>query len=138
VGSSAQTKAMKAVAGRLKLDVAQYGELQAFAQFGTSDLDAATRRQLERGQRTVEVLKQPQYSPLSMPQEVAIVYAVTNGYVDDVPVERVRAFEEGLHKFLGSTHPDILETVASEKALSDATTKALGDAINEFKTTVPY
>jgi F-type H+-transporting ATPase subunit alpha len=138
VGSSAQTKAIKTVAGRMKLDVAQYSELQAFAQFGTSDLDAATRRQLERGQRTVEVLKQPQYAPLSMAQEAAIIYAVTNGLLDDVPVERVRAFEEGLHKFLASTHPDILETVANEKALSDATTKQLTDAINEFKTTVPY
>ena len=138
VGGTAQTKAMKQVAGRLKLDLAQYNELQAFAQFGTSDLDAATRRQLERGQRTVEIMKQPQYSPLSMEQEVEILFALTNGLIDDVPVEKVRAFEAAFHKFMSSSHPEIGDAIRGERTLSDAATKALTDAVREFKSTVPY
>ncbi len=138
VGGSAQTKAMKTVAGLLKSDLAQYNELQAFAQFGTSDLDAATRRQLERGQRAVEVMKQPQYQPLSMAQEVTILYALNNGFLDDVPVEKIRDFEAAFHKFVGSSHPEILDAIRDEKVLSDDTTKRLRDAIAEFKNTVPY
>src|SRR5579883_3293992 len=138
VGSSAQTKAMKQVAGRLKSDLAQYSELQAFAQFGTSDLDAATRRQLERGQRAVEVLKQPQYAPLSMAQEVEILFAIARGLLDDVPVDKIRAFETAFHKFMASNHPDIGDTITRDKLLSDETASALTNAISEFKSTVPY
>jgi F-type H+/Na+-transporting ATPase subunit alpha len=138
VGSAAQTKAMKQVAGRLKGDMAQYGELQAFAQFGTDDLDAVTRRQLERGQRTVEVLKQPQYQPLSLVEEVAVLFALTNGLMDDVPVDKVRAFETGFRKFVLSSHPEIAEAINREKALTDETSAALTSAAQEFKTTVPY
>ncbi|HLZ71848.1 MAG TPA: F0F1 ATP synthase subunit alpha [Dehalococcoidia bacterium] len=138
VGGNAQTKAMKSVAGLLKSDLAQYNELQAFAQFGTSDLDAATRRQLERGQRAVEVMKQPQYQPLSMPQEVSILFALNNGYLDDVPVEKVHDFEAAFHKFMGSSHPEIADALRSERVLSDDTGKRLRDAVTEFKNTVPY
>ncbi len=138
VGGNAQTKAMKTVAGRLKGDLAQYNELQAFAQFGTSDLDAATRRQLERGQRAVEVMKQPQYRPLSMAQEVTILYALNNGYLDDVPVDKIRDFEAAFHKFIASSHPEIIDAIRSEKVLGDEPAKRLGDAITEFKNTVPY
>src|SRR5690606_31958058 len=92
VGGSAQTKAMRSVAGRLRLDLAQYRELEAFAQFG-SELDAATQKQLARGERIVEVLKQPQYAPMAMEQQVMVLYAVTNGLLDDVPTARIRAFE---------------------------------------------
>jgi len=138
VGSAAQTKAMKQVAGRLKGDLAQYSELQAFAQFGTSDLDAATRRQLDRGQRAVEVLKQPQYSPLTLPQEVTILFAVTNGLLDDVPIEKVQSFQRELIKFVDSSHPEIGDAIRNERALSDVTTESLTNAIREFKSTVPY
>ena len=138
VGSAAQTKAMKQVAGRLRGDLAQYGELQAFAQFGTSDLDALTRRQLERGQRAVEVLKQPQYAPLNLVEEVVSLFALTNGYLDDLPVEKIIPFEQSLRKFVQSSHPEIAEAINNEKALSDATTDALKRAIDESKSTVPY
>ena len=112
--------------------------MQAFAQFGTSDLDPATRRQLERGQRVVEVLKQPQYQPLGLAQQVVIIFAVNNGLLDDVPVNKVRPFETALHSFMASNHPEILDTINAEKELTDATTEALTKAINEFKTNVPY
>jgi F-type H+-transporting ATPase subunit alpha len=138
VGFSAATKALKSVGSRLRLDLAQYYNVQAFAQFGTSDLDPATRRQLERGQRVVEVLKQPQYQPLSLAQQVVIIFAVNNGLLDDVPVNKVRAFETALHSFMASNHPEILDTITQEKELTDATTEALTKAINEFKTNVPY
>ncbi|HEY8819708.1 MAG TPA: F0F1 ATP synthase subunit alpha [Dehalococcoidia bacterium] len=138
VGSAAQTKAIKQVAGRLRGDLAQYGELQAFAQFGTSDLDALTRRQLERGQRAVEVLKQPQYAPLNLVEEVVSLFALTNGYLDDLPVEKIIPFEQSLRKFVQSSHPEIAEAINNEKALSDATTDALKRAIDESKATVPY
>jgi F-type H+-transporting ATPase subunit alpha len=138
VGFSAATKALKSVGSRLRLDLAQYYNVQAFAQFGTSDLDPATRRQLERGQRVVEVLKQPQYQPLSLAQQVVIIFAVNNGLLDDVPVNKVRPFETALHSFMASNHPQILDTITEEKELTDATTEALTKAINEFKTNVPY
>jgi len=134
VGGSAQIKAMKQVAGRLRLDLAQYRELEAFAQFG-SDLDAATQRQLARGQRTVEVLKQPQYAPMSVEQQVMTIYAVTNGHMDDVPVNRVRAWEHGFHEFISTRHPEIGETIRTTRTLDDETAKKLVSAIDSFKQT---
>ncbi|HEX8599312.1 MAG TPA: F0F1 ATP synthase subunit alpha [Chloroflexia bacterium] len=135
VGGDAQIKAYRQVAGRMKLDMAQFRELAAFAQFG-SDLDKATKAQLDRGLRIQEVLKQPQYRPLKVAQQVAIIYAVTNGYMDDVPVEQIRSWEEQFHSFFATAHPEILETITTEKRLSDETTAALGRAIDEFKRTV--
>jgi F-type H+-transporting ATPase subunit alpha len=136
VGGSAQTRAMKKVAGRLRLDLAQFRELAAFAQFGTSDLDKATRAQLERGQRITELLKQPQYVPMSLEQEVAILYAVTNGYVDDVPLDKVGAFEENLYRFLASNYPEINKAIATEKDISPETEEKLKKALKDFKQTV--
>lgn len=138
VGGAAQTEAMKRVAGKLRLDLAQYRELAAFAQFGAAELDRTTRAQLERGQRITEVLKQPQYVPMPMGKEVIILYAVINGYLDDVPIERVRAFEREFHRFMEMSHPEIGERIAKDKALSDETEEALKKAIAEFKETVPY
>jgi F-type H+-transporting ATPase subunit alpha len=138
VGGSAQIRAMRQVAGRLRLDLSQFRELQAFAQFGTSDLDPATRRQLERGLRAQEVLKQPQFQPLSAAEEVEILYALGNGHLDDVPVDRVRAFEAALHDFMASNHPEIRRTITEERILSDDTTAKLDAALTEFKQTVPY
>jgi F-type H+-transporting ATPase subunit alpha len=138
VGSAAQTKIMKAVSGSMKLDHAQFRELQAFAQFGTSDLDAATRRQLERGQRVNEVLKQGLLQPLSLPEEVAILFALTQGMLDDVPVERIQAFEGGLRKYVKSNHPDLLNSIAEVRELSPEITEGLRSAIATFKQTVPY
>ncbi|HLH72322.1 MAG TPA: F0F1 ATP synthase subunit alpha, partial [Chloroflexota bacterium] len=137
VGSAAQIKAMKQVAGRLKLDYAQYRELAAFAQFG-SDLDKATRAQLERGARITEIFKQSQYEPLPVEQQIEIIWAVTNGYLDDVPVAKVRAFEAAFLRFLSSNHPEIGQAIVNEKAISDTTLEKLKQAIAEFKQTVPY
>ena len=138
VGGSAQTKAMKKVAGKLRLDLAQYRELVTFAQFGAAELDRATRAQLERGQRITEVLKQPQYVPMLVEKEVTILYAVINGYLDDVPVEKVMAFEESFHRFMETSHPDIGKRIAEDRELSDETEEALKKAIAEFKEQVPY
>ena len=138
VGGTAQTKAMKSVAGSLRLDLAQYRELAAFAQFGTADLDAATRAQLERGQRAVEVLKQNESAPLKLPQEITILTALARGHLDNVEINRVGAFETALHRFMESNHPEILSTIDEEKNLSDETEAALADAIAEFKASVPY
>ncbi len=138
VGSAAQTKAMKSVSGSLKLDLAQYRSLQAFAQFGTSDLDAQTRRQLERGQRATEMLKQPQFEPLSMSEEVAIVFSLNQGLLDDVPVTKVRDFQTELRKFLASNHPELLGRIASEKVLSPEIEASLRGAVATFKQTVPF
>jgi F-type H+-transporting ATPase subunit alpha len=124
---------MRQVAGSLRLDMSQYRELQAFAAFGTSDLDVTTRRQIERGQRTVEVLKQPQYRPLSLPQEVEILFAVTSGQLDDVPVDRVRAFETAFQAFMDSNHLEIGQKILSSGEISDETREALTTAIREFK-----
>ncbi len=132
VGSSAQTKAMKKVAGRLKLELAQYRELAAFAQFGTAELDKATRAQLERGQRITEILKQPLYVPMAMEKQVMILYAAINGFLDDVPVPKMREFEASFHKFMES-HPEVSNTIAREKDISPATEEALKGAIKEFK-----
>ncbi len=133
VGGKAQRRAMRQVAGSLRLDMSQYRELQAFAAFGTSDLDATTRRQIERGQRTVEVLKQPQYQPLSLAEEVEIIFAVTAGQLDDVPVDKVRPFETAFHSFMASNHPEVGEAITSSGELSDQTREALTAAIQEFK-----
>ena len=138
VGTAAQRKAMKQVAGQLRIDMAQYRELQAFAQFGTSDLDAATRRQLERGQRAQEILKQPQYEPLSMAQQVEIFWALNNGFMDDVPVEKVTAFEAAFHKFMESNKPEIAAKLTEEKAITDPIADTLKQALTDFKNTVPY
>jgi F-type H+-transporting ATPase subunit alpha len=138
VGGTAQTKAMKSVAGSLRLDLAQYRELAAFAQFGTADLDAATRAQLERGQRAVEVLKQNESVPLKLPQEITVLTALARGHLDDVDITRVGAFEEALHRFMESNHPEILSKIDEEKNLTDELETALTDAIAEFKASVPY
>ena len=136
VGGSAQRRAMRSVAGRLRLDLAQYRELVTFAQFGTSDLDRATREQLERGQRITEVLKQSQYQPLSLEMQVSIMFAVTNGYLDDVPVSRVREWENGFHQYLAANQPQILESIATTYEINEDNQKALRDAIEAYKQTV--
>ena len=138
VGGAAQTRAMRQVAGRLRLDLAQFRELVTFAQFGTSDLDAATRSQLDRGQRITEVLKQLQYQPMTVEKQVAIMYAVINGYMDEVPVERVKEFEEAFHRYLDSAHSDLLRFILEKRELDGELTEALVSAIEEFRRTVPY
>jgi len=138
VGTAAQRKAMKQVAGQLRIDMAQYRELQAFAQFGTSDLDASTRRQLERGQRAQEILKQPQYEPLSMAQQVEIFWTLNNGFLDDVPVEKVQSFESAFHKFMESNKPEVAARIMDKKALDDEIEGLLKTALADFKNTVPY
>jgi F-type H+-transporting ATPase subunit alpha len=138
VGGSAQTRAIRSVAGRMRLELAQYRELVTFAQFGTSDLDAATRAQLERGQRATEVLKQGQNVPLSMAQQTAIMFALVNGFLDEVEITRVIAFEDALHSFMDSNHPTLLTTITDERAISDETDAALRAALDEFKSSVPY
>jgi F-type H+-transporting ATPase subunit alpha len=132
VGGAAQIKAMRQVAGRLRLDLAAYRSLAAFAQFG-SDLDPATKAQLDRGARLTEVLKQGQYQPYPVEDEVVVIWAATNGYLDDVPVERVRAFENELLQNLRTAHPEILSRIATEQALSDDLTAALRAAVEAFK-----
>lgn len=137
VGSNAQAKAMKKVAGRLKLDLAQYRSLAAFAQFGSS-LDKATRDQLERGQRMTELLKQPQYQPVSLANEVMILYAATNGYLDDVPVEKIRAFETAFQRYMEASHPDIGRQISESKDIAGETESALKRAIEDFKRAGSY
>jgi F-type H+/Na+-transporting ATPase subunit alpha len=132
VGGAAQTKAMRSVAGRLRLDLAQYRELEAFAQFG-SELDAATQQQLARGERIVEVLKQPQYGPVRMEQQVMILYAVTNGLLDDVPTNRVRTFEHEMHEYMRTRKPHIADAIRGSGKLEKDTVDALVAAVNEFK-----
>jgi F-type H+/Na+-transporting ATPase subunit alpha len=131
VGGSAQTKAMKSVAGRLRLDLAQYRELEAFSAFA-SDLDATTRRQLDRGARTVEILKQPQYEPMTMPQEVLSIFAVTNGLIDRVAVGDVRQWEREYQKFMAERYPQVADAIGKEKAISKDTDAVLRRAIEEF------
>ena len=133
VGSSAQTRAMRAVAGRLRLELAQYRELAAFAQFGTSELDQATRAQLERGQRITEVLKQGQYGPMPVEKQVMILYASINGYLDDIPADKAGAFETDFHRFVETTHPEVGEAIARDKDISAETEELLKVAITEFK-----
>lgn len=134
VGSAAQIKAMKQVAGGMRLDLAQYRELQAFSQFG-SDLDKATQARLARGARTTEILKQPQYQPMPVEEQVTSIFAVTRGYWDDIEVDRIREVERGLLKSLREDRPEILETIAREKSLSEETTQALAQFIEEYKKT---
>jgi F-type H+-transporting ATPase subunit alpha len=131
VGGSAQIKAMRQVAGTLRLDLAQFRELAAFAQFG-SDLDPATQKQLNRGRRLVEILKQPQYRPLAVEKQVAIIYAATNGYLDDVAVERLRDYEEGLYQYLETRHTGVLAAIAEKKVLDDDVKTSLNAALTEF------
>jgi F-type H+-transporting ATPase subunit alpha len=133
VGSKAQTKAMKQVAGRLRLELAQYRELAAFAQFGTSELDQATRDQLERGRRITEILKQNQYVPMPIEKQVMVLYVVVNGYLDDVPVDQIGAFESNFHRFMEANHPEIGGTIAAEKDISPEVDGKLQTAIEEFK-----
>ncbi len=130
VGSAAQTKAMKKVAGKVKLELAQFDELQAFAQFA-SDLDQATRNQLARGQRLREILKQPQYSPLSVAEQVAIIYAGINGYLDEIPVEKITDFAKGLRDYLKTSK--YAEIVGNQKVLSEEAETSLKESINDFK-----
>ncbi len=132
VGGSAQIKAMRQVAGTLRLDLAQYRELAAFAQFGSSDLDKATQQQLNRGARLVELLKQPQYQPLPVEKQVAILYAGTQGLLDQIAVPDVRAYEEQFHRFMESRFGNVLESIREKKNLDDEIKKALGAAIKEF------
>ncbi|MDP3878955.1 MAG: F0F1 ATP synthase subunit alpha [Dehalococcoidales bacterium] len=133
VGSAAQTKAMKQVAGRLRLELAQYRELAAFAQFGTSELDQATRDQLERGRRVTEVLKQGQYSPIPGAQQVMILYAAINGYLDDVDVDQISAFEVNFSRFMDISHHEIIDSIVKTKDIIAETAEALKAAIVEFK-----
>jgi len=133
VGGSAQIRAMRQVAGTLRLDLAQYRELAAFAQFG-SDLDKATQAQLTRGARLVEILKQPQYAPLAVERQVALVFAGTNGYLDNVALSDVRAFEVELYKFIESRHPQVFKDIATKKILDDQTKAALDAAVKQFAT----
>ena len=131
VGGNAQTKAMKQVAGKMKLELAQFRELAAFAQFG-SDLDPATQRQLDRGQRITEILKQPQYKPWSLEDQVMVFFAVTNNYLDKVPLDRIAEWQDGFLKYMAGTRPDIGRTIASAKKLDDDTTNGLRLAIQDF------
>jgi F-type H+-transporting ATPase subunit alpha len=131
VGGSAQIKAMRQVAGTLRLDLAQYRELAAFAQFG-SDLDKSTQQQLNRGARLVEILKQPQYEPLPVERQVAIIFAGTNGYMDNIALADVRAFETELYRFIESRHPRVFGDIADKKQLDDQLKNALNAAVAEF------
>jgi F-type H+/Na+-transporting ATPase subunit alpha len=131
VGGSAQIRAMRQVAGSLRLDLAQYRELAAFAQFG-SDLDKATQAQLNRGRRLVEILKQPQYQPVAVEKQVAIIYAATKGFIDSVAIEDVRRYEEDLYSFLETRHPGVLSGIAEKKILDDDLKAAVERALNEF------
>jgi F-type H+-transporting ATPase subunit alpha len=135
VGGSAQRRAIRQVAGTLKLELAQFRELQAFAQFGTSDLDASTVRQIERGRRITELLKQPQYSPVVFTHEVEILFAAVNGFLDDVPTDKVRAFETGLYSFLDSNHPEIGAEIQEKMILSGELEEKMRAAIREYKQT---
>ncbi len=134
VGGSAQIKAMRQVAGKLRLDLAQYNELAAFAQFG-SDLDKSSQAQLARGQRMVELLKQDQYVPMAVEKQVLVLFAGANGLIDDVPVEAVRRFESELIAFAERRHPEILKTIREKKIIDDAFKPQVVAAIQEFKGT---
>jgi F-type H+/Na+-transporting ATPase subunit alpha len=139
VGGAAQVKAMKQVAGTLRLDMAQFRELEAFAAFG-SDLDKATQRQLTRGQRLVEILKQPQYQPLTMPQQITILYAGTRGFLDDLPTDMVAKYEAGLYPFIQDRFPKVFETLKEKEAIDDDLDKLMTEALTaygeEFKDTI--
>jgi len=133
VGGAAQSKAMRQVAGRLRLELAQYRELEAFAQFGSTDLDHSARQQIERGRRIVEVLKQPQDSPMSLGHEILIIYAVTNGYLDDVPVARVKSWEEDLHDFVSTSRPELIRAIESDQEIRPEIEALLRSVLLEYK-----
>ena len=137
VGGSAQIKAMKQVAGTLRLDLAQYRELAAFAQFG-SDLDKATKEQLDRGARMVETLKQPQYTPLAVEDQVLVLFTAVRGFLADIPVEKVVKFQEDFIKFMHASHADVGKKVAEQKKLDDALEAEIKKCIEEFKETISY
>src|SRR4051812_16708245 len=132
VGGSAQIKAMRQVAGTLKLELAQYRELAAFAQFG-SDLDKATQAQLNRGKRLVEILKQGQYQPLPFSKQILIIYAGTNGFLDDLAIEDVKPFEMELYKYVDTSNPKLLSTIMEKKTLDDALKGEIQKTLTEFK-----
>ena len=132
VGGNAQTKAMKAVAGRLRLDLAQYRELQAFAQFG-SDLDKATQAQLLRGERMTEILKQDQYMPLSLEQQVVIIFVGTNGHLDDLPLDKVKAFEAQLFPYLDKNYGEVIHAIQETRVISDETRTKLDEGVKKYK-----
>jgi F-type H+-transporting ATPase subunit alpha len=132
VGGNAQIKAMRQVAGKLRLDLAQYRELAAFAQMA-ADLDKATRDQLTRGEKLTYALRQPQFSPVPVEKQVAILWVATNGYLDDVPSGRIGEFETGFYRFLESTYPELLSSIATKKALDDEITGQLTKAVDAFR-----
>jgi F-type H+-transporting ATPase subunit alpha len=134
VGSAAQLKAMKQVAGQLKGDLAQFRELAAFAQFG-SELDAATQAKIDRGKRVVELFKQPQYSPIPVEVQAGVIWAVQNGYMDDVPIERIKEFQAAWTDFLTTRKAAVLQKIAEEKTLSPALAAELKAAADQFKQT---
>jgi F-type H+-transporting ATPase subunit alpha len=136
VGSAAQIKAIKQVAGKIKLDLAQFRELAAFAQFG-SDLDAATKARLDRGQRIVELFKQTQYNPIPVEEQVAVLWAMQNGYLDSVPVEKVKQFQVKLQDYLRTRKESILTSIVSKKAIDKEVETDLAAALDEFKATNP-
>ena len=136
VGGSAQIKAMRKIAGRLRIDLSQYREMSTFAQFGTEDLDKSTKLQLDRGQRITEILKQPQYVPMPVEKQVMIIYAVSNGYMDDVPVNSMGSVEEAFHKYMDTNNPEVGKAIATEKVISDDTEEQLKKAITAFKQTI--
>ncbi len=124
---------MRQVAGKLRLELAQFRELEAFAKFGSEELDKATKDQLGRGQRITEVLKQPQYVPMPLGKQVSILYAVTNGYTDDVPVEKVIPWEENFHRFMETRHREIVDKINAEYEIKPETEETLKKALAEFK-----
>jgi F-type H+-transporting ATPase subunit alpha len=134
VGGAAQIKAMKAVAGTLRIDLAQYRELAAFAQFG-SDLDKSTQSQLERGKRLTEILKQGQYQPMEVEQQVMIIWTVTNGLADDVEVSDLKRFEEELIGYMRNAHPGVMTTMREKKSIDDALKAEMKEAVEDFKAT---
>ena len=133
VGGSAQRKAMRHVAGSLRFELAQFRELEAFAKFGSEELDKVTRDQLERGRRITEVLKQPQYSPMSLGQEISILYAVTNGYLDDVPVDKIISLEGAFHRYMETNHPGVVDKINAEYEITAEIEEGLKTAVTEFK-----
>jgi F-type H+-transporting ATPase subunit alpha len=132
VGGDAQIKAMKQVSGQLRLDLASYRELAAFAQFG-SELDKSTQSRLTRGQKTMEILKQNQYEPMAVEDEVVIIFAATRGYIDDIPLDRMKTFEQELLRFIHAEKADIPQKILAEKALSNELSNEIGTAIDAFK-----
>jgi F-type H+-transporting ATPase subunit alpha len=135
VGGSAQIKAMKQVAGRMRLDLAQYRELAAFAQFG-SDMDATTKNTLARGERMMEILKQPQYSPMRVEEQVVVIYASTNGFLDDIDVHKVVEFEKGLVNYMQTQGAEVLKAIREQKKLDDTLTANLRAAIDAYKASI--